>query len=271
MGAALQTVLAFKQNITGGAFEALAAGTGDALAVPNFQQGSQAEILDAWAANSANACDFDVRSPSFHDNTRGIRMALPFVPTVAGTQDRVHMLMGKNVRQPLYATDTLIAEVNGTATNNVDLALLQYFSNLPGADQRLLTWAQVNSRMTNIVGIKVAATAGATGDYGANRNLNQDDDRLIADTDYALLGATFQALPTVLVISGPDTSSRRIGIPGTLESEVSAGWFVDLSVRYQLPLIPVFNSNNRGNTIIQAAAVSGAVATAATLIFAELS
>jgi hypothetical protein len=36
---------AFKQNITGGAFEALAAATGDALSIPNFIQRSRAPTV----------------------------------------------------------------------------------------------------------------------------------------------------------------------------------------------------------------------------------
>src|SRR5207244_2958790 len=74
-GVALIGTHSFKQNITGGAFEALAAGTGDALAVPNFVDGSRAYMLEAWGASSAAVADFSIRSPSFHDNTRGIRMA----------------------------------------------------------------------------------------------------------------------------------------------------------------------------------------------------
>jgi hypothetical protein len=38
----------------------------------------------------------------------------------------------------LYATDTLIAEVNATATNNVALDLLSYYEDVPGADQAAL-------------------------------------------------------------------------------------------------------------------------------------
>jgi hypothetical protein len=261
---------AFKQNITGGAFESLAAATGDVLSVANYRDGSRAWIVEAWGANSANAADFGLRSPRFHDNSRGLRMAYDFAPTVAGTQDRVQLLLGRYVRQPVYSSDTIIAEVNATATNNVGLGWLTYYEDLPGLSQNLATWAEVQARMVNVLGVKVSVTAGAAGDYGATRLLNQDDDRLKADTYYAVLGATAQLQACTLILRGPDTSNFSIGLPLLVDESESAGWFADLSVKYNLPAIPIINANNRGNTLFQAAAPAGAVATAATIILAEL-
>ena len=271
MGRQLLTVHAFKQNITGGAFESLSAGSGDSLQVQDFAPGSRAEILEVWGANSANACDFDIRSPNFHDNTRGLRMAYDFAPTVAGTQDRTQLLMPPYVRQRLYRTDTLTVEVNGTATNNVQCDQLHYFENASGGDQNLATWAEIQNRIVNTLGIKCAVTAGASGDYGTARAINADDDRFIADTQYAILGIQAQLAATLVTIKGPDTSNRRIGTPTSHQEAVSNGWFVQLSQMYNLPTIPIFNSNNKGNTLLEAAGVAGAVATAAVVILAELS
>jgi hypothetical protein len=116
----------------------------------------------------------------------------------------------------------------------------------------------------------VAVSAGATGDYGTAVALNATDDRLKADTYYAVLGVTSQLQASLVTIAGPDTSNFRIGLPIVLQQNLSAGWFVDMSLRYNIPAIPVINSNNRGNTLLQAAAASGAVATALTIILAEL-
>jgi hypothetical protein len=262
---------AFKQNITGGAFEALAAAAGDALAIPNFVQGSRAEILEWWGGNSANACDFSLRSPSFHDNTRGLRSAFMFNPTLSGADGDPQMLLPPRVTQPLYASDVITEEVNGTATNNVGAAFLAYFENLPGCDQRLITFDEVRARAVNNVGIRVSVTAGAAGDYGATRALNADDDRLIANTDYALLGATSQLPCCTLGVVGPETSGRKIAMPLHWNELISADWFVWLSRKYGIPAVPVFNSNNKGNILLSAADPGGAIATAATLIFAELS
>jgi hypothetical protein len=164
----------------------------------------------------------------------------------------------------------LTEEVNGTATNNVGAAFLAYFENLPGADQRLVTFEEVRARAVNNVGIRVSAVAGAAGDYGTAVALNASDDRLIANTDYALLGAVSQLPCCTLTITGPETSGRKVALPLHWNELISADWFVWLSQKYGIPAIPVFNSNNKGNVLVQAADPGGAIATAATLIFAEL-
>lgn len=266
MGVALVGTRAFKQNIVGGAFEALAAATSDSLQVPAFTQGTRAYILEAWGATSAAAADFDVRSPSLHDNVRGLRFAYQPKPAAGNVQ---HFLPGV-LRQPLQMTDQLIAEVNGTATNNTGLNFLSYFEDLPGAEQRLDSWANIEPRVQNMVGIFVNPTAGAAGDYGANRTLNQDDDRLIANTDYAILGATSQIAAEALSIVGPETSGRRITQPLTVDEEEGGQWFVNLSRKYGLPLIPIVNSNNRGQIILQVADAAGATVPHVTLLMAEL-
>lgn len=267
MGAALIGTHTFKQNITGGAFEALAAGAGDALAVPNFSPGTRAWLLEAWGANSANVYDVDLRSPSFHDNTRGIRLAGNIKPAAGDPE----ILTPKRIKQPLYPSDVMTAEVNATATNNQAFDFLAYFEDLPGADQRLASWAEIENRAVDMVGIFVGPTAGAAGDWGAARAINADDDRLIANTDYAILGAVSQLRCAALAIVGPETSGRKITMPLLPDSNEVAGFFDDLSAKYSLPLIPVINSNNKGNITVQVADPNGATAPHATLLLMELS
>jgi hypothetical protein len=266
MGAALIGTHCFKQALAGGGFEALAAGSGDALAVPNFVQGTRAWILEAWGADSVSACDFGLRSPSFHDNTRGIRMAYDKKPAAGDAE----FLLPWRIRQPLYASDLMVAEVSGTAADNAALEFLEYFENLPGADQRLLSWAEVDSRAVDMVGIFVNPTAGAAGDWGVARALNADDDRLIANTDYAILGATSQIRAAALALVAPETSGRKITMPLHPVSNFSADWFVQLSEKYSLPLIPVINSNNKGNITVQAVDPNGATVPHVTLHLMEL-
>lgn len=267
MGAALVGTHTFKQNLTGGAFEALAAGAGDALAVPNFADGSSAYLLEGWGANSAHVYDVDLRSPSFHDNTRGIRLAGNAKPAVGDPQ----ILTPRQIRQPLYASDVLIAEVNATAADNQLFDYLAYFENLPGADQRLYSWAELDARAVDMVGIFVNPTAGAAGDWGATRTLNADDDRLIANTDYAILGAISQLRCGALAIVGPETSGRKITMPLLPDENETAGFFQDISAKYGLPLIPVINSNNKGNITLQAVDPNGATVPHVILLMMELS
>lgn len=270
MGRCLQVTHALKQNITGGAFESLTAGTGDSFAVPNFAAGSRAMILEAWAGNSANAGEFGIRSPDFHDNTRGLRLPYQFNPTLSGADGDPQLLLPYYVTQSLYASDVVTVEVNATATNNVAFDYLQYYENLPGADQRLIDNNELQARAVDNVGIRVSVTAGATGDYGTARALNADDDRLKANTDYAILGCGSQLPCGLLAFTAPETSGRKIGLPLHWDTQKSMGWFVDLSTKYGIPLIPVINSNNKGNVQLQAADAAAAVATACIVLLAEL-
>jgi hypothetical protein len=257
---ALVTQHFFKQNITGGAFEALAAAANSQLAIPNFLQGTNADLLTAWGSDSANACDFGIRSPSLHDNTRGIRMAYAFQPTV-GAGDKTQILLPDLITQPLTPSDVLVVEVNGTATNNVGIAYTAYYDQLPGAVQR---------RFKQYVGVRVSVTAGAAGDFGTARLLNADDDRLIANTDYALVGLTGQIPCCTVVMIAPETSGRPVGCPVHWDANVSGDYFLNISNLYNRPCIPVINSNNRGNITFQAASPAGATAVAMEVMLVEL-
>jgi hypothetical protein len=271
MGVAYTVIHTFKQNLVGGAFEALTAGTGDSLVVQDATQSSNVWLEEILASNSVHVADFDVRSPRLHDNVRGVRSSTAFVPTLAGTSKNIQRVFPGYARQKLYPVDTLISEVNGTAVDNVQQDFYIYYEDLPGADQTLYTWAQISQVIVNVVGIKVAVVAGAAGDYGATRALNADDDRLIGNTNYAVLGAVSQQACTLLTMKGPDTSNFRIPLPLHWEQELSASWFIDRSNEYQVAHIPVINSNNKGATLLEAADPAGAVATQATVWLAELS
>ena len=271
MGICLQVTHTLKQNITGGgAFESISAGTGDSLTIPAFTTGSRAYLLDAWAGTSANAGEFDIRSPNFHDNTRGLRMAIDFNPTLSGADGNPQFLTGQHVLQPLYPSDTLTAEVNGTATNNVAMGFNSFYESLPGCDMQLRTWDQIRGRIKNTLGIRVSATAGATGDYGTALNFTSSDDRLIANNQYAILGATSQLPATTLAIAGPESSNRFLGMPLSWDARWSADYFVFLSKVHQIPSILEFSGSNKALFQIKVADAATNIATAMTIQLAQL-
>jgi hypothetical protein len=70
---------------------------------------------------------------------------------------------------------------------------------------------------------------------------------------------------------GVDTGNLGVGGPGALESKgLTARWFVALSERFNLPLIPVFNSANKAGILIDAAQDENGADVTVTSIFAEL-
>lgn len=271
MGAALQAVTASKANITGGAFEALSAAGGDSLTVFAFDSPSSAYLLSLWGISSDAKFEFDIRSPRLHDNVRGIRVAgSPLYPG-AVTANGCQILLPRNVKQPLYSADPLIAEVNGTAVDDAVLTWLAYYENLKGIDANLASWEEISARIVNIVGIKVAPTASATpGTFGATVALNSTETRLQADLSYALLGATTDTPFVTCRIKGPDTGNLGVGLPMGGFSEVSCQFFVEMARAHGLPLIPIIQANNQGSTNIDIVDAEASTAPVVDLIFAEL-
>lgn len=270
-GPALDSILALKQNLTGGAFEALTAGTGDSFAIRSYAGGSRAWLLEAWGGNSATKCEFRVRSPRLHDNVQGIRMEHQFNPTTSVSDGDPQMYLPPYIRQPLYAVDTLTVEANGTANDDVDLVLLVYYEDLPGIAANLRTFEEISSRAIDQCGVLVTPTAGTTNNYGTSVTLTSTQDLLKSDTEYAIFGFTTDLPFTSLGIRGTDTGNMRVAAPGHWDSRRTAGWFIDLAIAYGLPLIPVIHSNNKGGVLIDAVSASNAATVPnVSLLLAEL-
>lgn len=272
MGVILDSILSYKDSLTGGSFEALSVASGDSLSLRWLGAGTQAELLEAWGANNAHLCEFSIRSPLMHDNVRGIRFKNMFNPTLSGADGNPQIYMAPYWRQPYEPTDTLIVECNGTASDDVTFCqLIRYESpSIQGA--RLLTAEEVEARTVNIVGISVSPVpASTTSTWGASEAIDTDDNRLKANTDYALLGATSDLPCTAVKIFGPDTANFGIPLPCSWDEKVTAGWFYEMAKRWRQPLVPVINSNNKGVTFTAAADVGGGTAPTIALQFAQLS
>ncbi len=272
MGVILDDITVFADAVTGGGgWDALAAVNGESLSIRWLGDGTRVDLLEAWGGNNAHKCDFSIRSPLLHDNTRGIRFAYDFNPTMSGADGNPQLFLPPHWRQPYEPTDTLIVETLATNADDVTFTqLLRYDSpNIQGA--RLLDASSVDARIKNLVGIRVSpAAAASTSTYGAAEAINSDDDRLKANTDYAWLGLTTDLPFTTLGLFGPDTANFTIPIPGHWNNEVSSGWFYELSKRFNAPLIPVINSNNKSVTFSKIADVGGGTAPLVCLLFAEL-
>lgn len=271
MGIYCDSVLTFKDAITGGAFETLAAASGDSLSIRWFEEGTRVHLLDAWGADNVTKCDFSIRSPLMHDNVRGLAFAHMFNPTQSGADGNPNLYLPPYWKQPFHPTDTLIVEVNGTALDDVTfvMSLLYETPTLPGG--RFVTAAEVDARVKNLVGVRVSpAPPAATSTWGTSEAINADDDRLKANTDYAWLGITTDLPFTALKLTGPDTANLGVPIPGFRDENVTSGWFWDMARRFNAPLVPVINSNNKGVTNTALADVGGGTAPLIRLLLAEL-
>lgn len=261
MGTALQVVSGHATN-PGAAITALTPATGDSFTVDVFQPPAVAKLLAAWGENAAGGI-VRFRSPRLHDVAQGLRLRVP-------ANDNVQTISGPEF-QPLYPGDNLIVEASGGAAEVDTLSYLTYYSDLPGIAAPLASWSDIRGRIGNIAGVELNLTSGATaGDYGGARTLNEDFQNLRAGESYALLGYTCASAFSTLRITGPDTGKIGVGGPGSTDTARTASWFVDLSDRLGLPLIPVIQANNAGGTVIDMIDTATAVNRPVTLILAEL-
>jgi len=247
---------AFVASTTGGTFaDTLAAATGDSLAVANFATGG-ARILEAWAIDNLHAAEIQViytRPEATHDQSHGWRSSIQSAAfNVVGHVGQVNLLSGLETLN-LFKSDTATIQATTTASDCIVYQWVTEYDDLPGAAAAFINVDQVLQMHKSRVGIRVAAVANTStaGQWGASRAFNADDDRLHANTWYAIEGVNM-TLPVVgVALTGPDWGGQRIGLPaGSIQIE-SSSWFLDQSRKWGKKMIPVFNSNNKGNVLVQ--------------------
>lgn len=267
MPQALQVMNFYKQSLSGGSFEALSAGSGDSSTFFNVPQGSVAYVGEMWGVDDAHACEFSVYASRWHDQTYGIRFE---VPSSASTVPVKRSWLGSpaGLDQPIFPSDVLTVQANGTASDNTNLTMCLYYADIPGLSARLATYDWVRGNTKNLVGIHCSVTPGA-GNWGSSVALNASDNRLHAGVDYAVLGFTANNALAAIGLSGVDTGNLRTGFPVTGDPNHDAYGFVDFATTYNAALIPIINANNAGNTNLYAAHTA-ATATVVDVLLAEL-
>lgn len=248
----------------GAALTSLTPNTGDSFVVKNFNTDSaKARLVSLWAFG-ATAGVVRVFSPLLHDDAQGIRLRY----TAADPTE----LVPDEFAQAVVAQDQLNVQMSGGGAETDTLAMLLLYDNVAGAEnQRLYTYDQIAPRIKHYLGIECNLTTGATaGQYGGAQAINTNFDVLKANTDYAILGYQCDNNALAVGITGPDTSNFRVGGPVTTRHEVTAGWFVDLAKKSGQPAIPVFNSANKANTLIDIVDTATAASRNISFICAQL-
>ena len=254
---------ASKAGTTGGTFaDNLSANTLDSLSVANFNtqdpQGRGARVLEMWGCDSDSVAEFEFiwsRPFATHDQSHGYRVECPAIALGgAATNSAFNFLGGYDVIN-LFKSDTVTISVTSTASDDVLASWVTEYDDLPGSQAVFVSPGQVANLHQSKVGIFVGPTAGSTaGGYSAtSRAFNADDDRLHANTWYALIGWTVQTQCTTISLIGPDWGGQRIGGPAGAPYLNSNSWFLDQSIKWNKPLIPCFNSNNKGNILVSVA------------------
>jgi hypothetical protein len=272
MPAALQVVNFFKQNITGGALEALTPGTGDSNTFQDFTPGSAAYLADVRGVDDASPCEVSLIASRFHDQILGITGWVPDGSTLAPV-NRSTSISPPGADQPIYPSDVLTVQVLGTAADNVNVTVVLYYSDLPGIAAKLRTWDAVRGSIVNLVGVDVALDASsgpAQGDWSAAVSLSAGGRRLDAGRYYAVLGFTAAEPLAAMSISSFETGNIRIGGPVIADGEKDSGLLKDIAITYNAALIPIIAGNNQDTVLVQCADPAASTV-ATTVMLAELS
>jgi hypothetical protein len=244
---------------------ALAAVSGDSLAVKNTGGATPARLLQLWA-DVQLAGTLRVRSSKFHDNVQGIR-----VDTIASD---CAPLLPWGVSQRVYPNDTLIVELAGSSTaGDIEyVSLLIYYPDLPGTSLQSITREQLVQRALNIMTVENTLATGTGGGWTGSEAINAEIDQFHAGGLYALVGYKVDAECASVGIRGADTANLRIGGPGIeTEPELTADWFGRLSDAFKLPLIPVFSAENKAGILVDALQDENGTDVTVTWHFVEIS
>lgn len=264
MGVAIDTIGTF---VTAGvtnptSLKTVTVATGDSLQIRSFPATNQA-FLESMIYQGAAKSKNRVMSPLMHDNVTGI--------TVASVDTDTYYLMGRNLPQQVYPTDTLQAFSSAAANASGILALSVYYQNLPSSNARLANYSDISGFIKNIKGLEIDYTSSGTVGTWQDTAINTTDKQLHANTDYAVLGFECDVALACIGVKGNETGNLRVCGPGPGTSWDTPDFYIKRSKDTGMPWIPVFNSNNQGAYYVSALANTTSVASKIYLILAELS
>jgi len=206
-------------------------------------------LLSSWAFN-LTAGELRITSPRLHDQAQGIRNRVTANLSEPLTNGR-HTAA---IAQRLYAQDNLTIQLSGGGAELDLAALLIAYDALDGVSGRFMDVPTLKKSVVNILTAEVTVTAVATGLWGGAVAINSTFDTLIANTDYALLGAMTDTRGLGIGVTAVDFGNLRVGIPCEPSARnLTQNWFMTLSGLFNAPYIPVFNSANKSTTLIDVA------------------
>lgn len=248
-----------------GASAAAAAVPGDSLTIKNALAGSAVSLITFCGLQSVAGYQ-QITAPSFSDTTRGIRGVIS-----SGTTQPI---MPLGTYQPLQAQETLSVTLSGSAVpGQIEVGWAAvWYENLPGQDGRYLTESELDAKTVRFVTVQATINPGVLGGWSGSELITAESDLLRANTDYALLGITSNALCGAIGVRAPDWANSRVAVPGmNTRNDYAMAWFVRLSNFTGYPCIPVFNSANKNNIFLDVLSNQGGIAVGVSLMLVELS
>jgi hypothetical protein len=232
--------------------------------VRNCGDETEVKLLQAWS-DSQGVGFLQARSPKMHDNVRGITMSTSIA--------EVDPLLPRGFAQRLFSQDTLSLGISGSATaGDIETGcFLVYYPELPGIDARFISCEELMSRGRGIMGQTNVIATGTAGNFSGSQAINASQDNWKANVDYALVGYQVDVDCAAVRWIGSDSGNLGVGGPGNAkDKQLTSRWFYDLSDKFQIPLIPVFNAANKSSILIDAAQDENGADVTVTSLFVEL-
>jgi hypothetical protein len=248
MGRALEIIAGFATN-PGATLTTLTTSGGGSATIRGTDTSKGTWMLSTWAFD-ATAGEFRITSPRLHDQAQCIRNRV----TAALSSPLAPGFNNKGFAQRLYAQDNLTLQISGGGAE-LDLgAVLVGYDDLAGVSGRFIDHPTLRKAGVNILTAEVTVTAVATGLWGGAVAINSSFDTLIANTDYALVGAMTDTRGLAIGVTAVDFGNIRVGVPAEPSLRgFFQNWFQQLSDAFDAPYIPVFNSANKSTTLVDVA------------------
>lgn len=228
---------------------------GDSLKVREFPKSETCTVLGIYIPFSNGTNLLQLTSQTFHDST-----AIQIIPSASlGVFDTPNILP-EGVTLRLQSGDTLrIQDLGKTFEGN--FAILSYFSDLPGKSTRYIDYGTLMRRGKTWKTVIVDAIPSQTTHYvpcvlTGTAKQTIDDGTFHADSDYAVIGASFQNNfangDLLLRLRGEETGGFNIPLVPNAFLTDSLGMYPKLAKRYGLPVIPILRGLNIAQVALEA-------------------
>lgn len=263
-GHAVDTVLAFStQGAASGFPTSLAATTGDSLITRGTVGESKAHLLSFITKSDAVGNEFRITSPLLHDNVTGLTFFANENPSLFNVPSETSVELNEQ--------DTLTVQGQCGAATTITAGLVIYYDDIRGTDADLYRWGDISGDIKFIKSVQVGNLAIAVGAW-TDTPITNTENQLHADRSYAVLGYLSNPAPAIVGVKGIATGNLRMCGPGASQTTDLSDFFIQMSLKHNLPYIPVFQANDRNSFYVSMAdsVARAANAVNVSLLVAEL-
>lgn len=235
MGLVIDTPV-FDANNPGSGGATPTAASGDSNIVRNGNVGSKITLFGITRKGATEGF-VKIISPVLHDDVRGLQYITAETPS--------HFLLPEGVGEPMVPNDNLALTVSGGTAEHDQIALHMFYQDLAGVAAPLKMTTDIQGAIEHIHPVEVDITNSGTPGTWTDTVITTTQNLFKADRKYAVLGYITDTAQTVIGCKGSDTGNLRACGPGLTASDFTSDYFWRMSLRWNLPLIPVFQANNR--------------------------